>query len=69
MMATVLLVASFSQQPAADTGRGRPCVVEIDSILGKGQQVEVRKGETNVFAGGGVFAHCRGTGTSSPFPG
>jgi len=50
MMATVLLVASFSQQPAADTGRGRPCVVEIDSILGKGQQVEVRKGETNVFA-------------------
>jgi hypothetical protein len=64
MMATVLLVASFSQQPAADTGRGRPCVVEIDSILGKGQQVEVRKGETNVFAGGGVFAHCRGTGTS-----
>lgn len=64
MMATVLLVAFFSQQPAADTGGGRPCVVEIDSILGKGQQVEVRKGETNVFAGGGVFAHCRGTGTS-----
>ena len=64
MMATVLLVAPCSQHPAADPGRGRPCVVEIDSILGKGQQVEVRKGETNVFAGGGVFAHCRGTGTS-----
>lgn len=67
MMATVLFVSLFQQQPAApvsDTTAGRPCIVEVDSVGGNWQQVEVRKGETNVFAGGGVFAHCRGTGTS-----
>src|SRR6266571_4165632 len=67
MMPAVLLVSLFQQPPAApasDTTAGRPCIVEIDSVRGKAQQVEVRKGETNVFAGGGVFAHCRGTGTS-----
>ena len=65
MMATVLLFA-LVQQPAspADTTAGRPCIVQIDSVRGNGQQVEVRKGETNIFAGGGVFAHCKGTGTS-----
>ena len=65
MMATMFLVA-LVQQPIspADTTGGRPCTVEIDSVRGKAQQVEVRKGETNVFAGGGVFAHCRGTGSS-----
>lgn len=63
MMAAVLLVALF-QQPPTDTTAGRPCTVEVDSVRGNAQQVEVRKGETNIFAGGGVFAHCRGTGTS-----
>jgi len=64
-MATVFLVALVQQPvPPADTMASRPCVVEIDSVRGNAQQVEVRKGETNVFAGGGVFAHCRGTGTS-----
>jgi hypothetical protein len=65
MMAAMFLVV-LVQQPTspADTTGGRPCTVEIDSIRGKAQQVEVRKGETNVFAGGGVFAHCRGTGSS-----
>ncbi|PYP52977.1 MAG: hypothetical protein DMD45_02460 [Gemmatimonadetes bacterium] len=64
-MATMFLVA-LVQHPTspADTAGGRPCTVEIDSVRGKAQQVEVRKGETNVFAGGGVFAHCRGTGSS-----
>jgi len=65
MMATMLLVALVQQPPSpADTTAGRPCTVEIDSVRGKAQQVEVRTGETNVFAGGGVFAHCRGTGSS-----
>src|SRR5207249_4311923 len=67
MMAAVLLVSLVQQQPAApvaDTAAVRPCIVEIDSVRGNAQQVEVRKGETNVFAGGGVFAHCRGSGTS-----
>src|SRR6266550_2404936 len=56
MMATVLLVALAQQQPAsrADTS-GRPCKVIIDSVGRQAQQVEVRAGETNVFAGGGRF--------------
>src|SRR5437773_7413455 len=66
MMAAVLLVSLQQPPPAppSDTTAGRPCIVVIDSVLGKGQQMEVRKGETNMFAGGGVFAHCRGSGTS-----
>ncbi len=65
MMAAVLAV-SLSQQPAppVDTGRGRPCKVVIDSVGRQAQQVEVRRGETNVFAGGGVLAHCDGTGST-----
>jgi hypothetical protein len=65
MMATVLLVA-LVQQPASptDAAAGRPCKVIIDSVGRQAQQVEVRPGETNVFAGGGVLAHCEGTGSS-----
>jgi hypothetical protein len=65
MMATVLLIA-FVQQPASspDTGGGRPCTIVIDSVGRQAQQVEVRVGETNVFAGGGVLAHCQGTGST-----
>ena len=66
MMAAVLAF-TFSQQPAAarpDSSRGRPCKVVIDSVGRQAQQVEVRRGETNVFAGGGVLAHCDGTGST-----
>lgn len=65
MMSTVLLVA-FVQQPASspDTAGGRPCTIVIDSVGRQAQQVEVRVGETNVFAGGGVLAHCQGTGST-----
>src|SRR3989441_7338703 len=65
MMATVLLVA-LVQQPAspADTTAGRPCKMIIDSVGRQAQQVEVRRGETNVFAGGGVLAHCEGTSST-----
>jgi hypothetical protein len=71
MMATVLLVV-LVQQPATpppaaatgDTSAGRPCKVLIDSVGHNMQQVEVRPGETNVFAGGGVLAHCQATGTT-----
>ena len=63
------MLLALMQQPAApappgDTTGGRPCVVVIDSVGGRAQQVEVRKGETNVFAGGGVLAHCRETGST-----
>jgi hypothetical protein len=63
MMAAMLLVTLFPQQPAVrpDSGSGRPCRVIIDSVGRQAQQVAVRPGETNVFAGGGVLAHCDGT--------
>src|SRR5260370_20770000 len=48
----------------ADTAGGRPCKIVIDSVGRQAQQVEVRPGETNVFAGGGVLAHCEGTGST-----
>src|SRR5437867_11759565 len=68
MMATVLLVA-LVQHPAspADTAAGRPCKMIIDSVGRQAQQVEVRRGETNVFAGGGVLAPCEGTSSSLAF--
>jgi hypothetical protein len=44
----------------ADTAAGRPCQVAIDTVGHFGRQVEVRPGETNLFAGGGVKAHCQG---------
>jgi len=64
-MAAVLLTALI-QQPAspADSAGGRPCKVIIDSVGRQAQQVEVRPGETNVFAGGGVLAHCEGSGST-----
>lgn len=66
MMATMLLLAWVRQQPAApaDTARGRPCKIVIDSVGRAAQQVEVRPGETNVFAGGGVLAHCEASGST-----
>src|SRR5437868_5983018 len=65
MMATMFLVA-LAQQPAspADTTGGRPCRPVIDSVGRQAQQVELRAGETNVFAGGGVLAHGEGTGST-----
>src|SRR2546428_13700160 len=65
MMAMALL-ATFAQQPAAatDTTRGRPCVIQIDSIGHNYQEATVRPGEKNYFAGGGVLAHCQGTGST-----
>ena len=64
MIAAAMLLALMQQPAPSDTAAGRPCVVEIDSVGGRGQQVEVRKGESNFFAGGGVLAHCRGTGST-----
>src|SRR6195256_4654956 len=65
MMAAMFLV-TLVQQPAspADTTAGRPCKVIIDSVGRQAQQVEVRAGETNVFAGGGGLAHCEGWGST-----
>src|SRR2546427_2235049 len=63
MRAPVLLTPPAQQPTAtADTAAGRPCKVIIDSVGRQARQVEVRRGETNVFAGGGVLAHFEGTG-------
>jgi len=64
MMAAMLIVGLFQQQPAApaDTS-GRPCTIQVDSIGGKYQEVAVGAREKNYYAGGGVLAHCVGTGS------
>jgi hypothetical protein len=49
---------------ARDSGAGRRCQVVIDTVGHSGRQVEVRRGETNLFAGGGVRAHCQGTNST-----
>ncbi|MGH7674982.1 MAG: hypothetical protein ACREMV_06900 [Gemmatimonadales bacterium] len=60
-----LLALAVMTQAQADTGRaGRPCVVAIDSVGNEGRQVETAPGETNFYAGGGVWAHCKGTGST-----
>src|SRR6266576_2200091 len=59
-----MLLLTMVQQPATgDTTAGRPCVIQIDSIGHDYQEVTVRQGEKNYFAGGGVLAHCQGTGS------
>lgn len=50
-----------SSKPAADTSQGRPCEVAIDT-LPRVRQVTAGTA-TNYFGGGGVVAHCKGTGT------
>lgn len=62
-MILAMLALAFVQQPVAgpDSMAGRPCQVVIDTVGHSGRQVEVGPGETNLFAGGGVRAHCRGT--------
>jgi hypothetical protein len=61
MMTAIVTLALFQQPAAPDTVAGRPCQVAIDTVGHYGRQVEVRPGETNLFAGGGVRAHCQGT--------
>jgi len=47
-----------------DTAAGRPCKIVVDTVGHYGRQVEVRPGETNLFAGGGVRGHCQGTSST-----
>lgn len=47
-----------------DTTAGRPCKIVVDTVGHYGRQVEVRPGETNLFAGGGVRGHCQGTSST-----
>jgi hypothetical protein len=59
------LLLALQQPPAStDTARSRPCVLEVDSIGHSGTQQDLGGGLQNIFGGGGVFAHCRGTATT-----
>jgi hypothetical protein len=63
----ILVLLALAQQPTqADTTRapGRACQVAIDSVGHYGRQTVGAVGDTNYFAGGGVLAHCNGTGTT-----
>lgn len=63
MMATLTLLLVQQQPAPADTARGRPCVVEIDSIGHSYREVAVGPNQKSYHAGGGVLAHCQGTNT------
>lgn len=63
-MLVPLLLALQQPTVAPGTGAGRPCVLEVDSIGHSGTQRDLGGGVQNIFAGGGVFAHCRGTATT-----
>ncbi len=63
----ILVLLALAQQPvSADSARpqGRPCQVAIDSVGHYGRQTVGAVGDTNYFAGGGVLAHCEGTGST-----
>jgi hypothetical protein len=68
-MIAALAVLVLAQQPAPVAavpaqGAGRPCTIVIDSIGGNYRQAVPAPGDTNRFAGGGVLAHCEGTGST-----
>ncbi|HVH08974.1 MAG TPA: hypothetical protein VM736_04180 [Gemmatimonadales bacterium] len=65
-MAAMFFAALVQQPspPSADTAAGRPCTIQVDSIGGKYSEVAVGPHEKNYYAGGGVLAHCLGTGST-----
>lgn len=60
MTAAVLALALAFQ--ARDTTAGRACTLVIDSIGGKYREMTTGP-QKNAFAGGGILAHCKGTGS------
>jgi len=68
MIAALAVLALVQQSAAAGAaptqGAGRPCTIVIDSIGGNYRQTVPTPGDTNRFAGGGVLAHCEGTGST-----
>jgi hypothetical protein len=64
MILAPLLLALQQPVVPADTTSGRPCVLVVDSIGHQAKQQDLGGGVQNIFAGGGVFAHCRGTSTT-----
>ncbi len=64
MILAPLLLALQQPVVAADTASGRPCVLVVDTIGHQANQRDLGGGVQDIFAGGGVFAHCRGTATT-----
>lgn len=58
-----LLAVALLQGAPQDTAAGRPCLVAVDS-MGHFAQVTHGTGDTTSHGGGGVLAHCAGTGTT-----
>src|SRR5437870_9389029 len=64
-MMAAMLVAALAQQPTpADTAAGRPCTLQVDSVGGNYREVAIGARGKNYYAGGGVLAHCQGTGST-----
>jgi hypothetical protein len=59
-LALLVLVQQSIRVPA-DTAAGRPCEVAIDTLT-RVRQITVGA-DTNYYGGGGVVAHCKGSGT------
>src|SRR5262245_34392289 len=64
MILAPLLLALQQAVVPQDTTAGRPCVLELDSVGHQGTQQDLGGGVQNIFMGGGVHAHCRGTNTT-----
>ncbi len=62
--ASLLTVAFLVQQPAASDTGGRPCRVVIDSIGHSYREITSANGDKSAHGGGGVLAHCEGTGST-----
>jgi hypothetical protein len=66
-MTPLLLLSLLVQQPVSsppDTTGGRPCRVVIDSIGHSYREITAASGEKSAHGGGGVLAHCEGTGST-----
>jgi hypothetical protein len=63
-LAALLALAAFSRPQPVAGQTPRTCFVIVDRTGGVGQQVSVGGGYVRWFQGGGIWAHCRGEGTS-----
>src|SRR5690348_13114799 len=63
VLAIVVLLQAVPAPVVQDTSAGRPCSVAVDSV-GRYSENTNAAGQITRNGGGGVFAHCVGTGTT-----